>query len=39
MQGDERKAREAGADDYLTKPIDEDLLFAKLLEHLGPESE
>ncbi len=39
MPGDERKAREAGADDYLTKPIDEDLLFAKLLEHLGPQAE
>lgn len=39
MPGDERKAREAGADDYLTKPIDEDLLFAKLFEHLGPEPE
>ena len=37
MPGDERRAREAGADDYLTKPIDEDLLFAKLREHLGPE--
>jgi two-component system cell cycle response regulator DivK len=39
MPGDERRAREAGADDYLTKPIDEDLLFAKLIEHLGPEPE
>lgn len=39
MPGDERKAREAGADYYLTKPIDEDLLFAKLLKHLGPQAE
>ena len=30
MQGDEEKARAAGCDDYITKPIDEDLLFAKL---------
>jgi two-component system cell cycle response regulator DivK len=35
MPGDEEKARAAGADDYITKPIDEDLLFAKLQEHLG----
>ena len=30
MVGDEDKAREAGCDDYLTKPLDEDLLFEKL---------
>ncbi len=35
MQGDEEKARAAGCDDYLTKPIDEDLLFAKLEHYLG----
>jgi CheY-like chemotaxis protein len=35
MQGDEERARECGCDDYLTKPIDEDLLMAKLAEHLS----
>jgi two-component system, cell cycle response regulator DivK len=35
MMGDEAKAREAGCDDYLSKPIDEDLLFEKLRHFLG----
>ena len=30
MSGDESKARAAGCDDYLSKPLDEDLLFEKL---------
>ena len=30
MVGDERKAREAGCDDYLAKPIDEDELLTKI---------
>lgn len=30
MQGDEAKARAAGCDDYVSKPIDEDLLFAAI---------
>jgi two-component system cell cycle response regulator DivK len=30
MAGDEDKARRSGADDYLSKPLDEDLLFEKL---------
>jgi two-component system, cell cycle response regulator DivK len=30
MSGDADRAREAGCDDYLTKPIDDDLLFAAL---------
>ncbi len=35
MQGDEESARAAGCDDYLTKPIDEDLLFAMLGKYLA----
>ena len=30
MRGDEEKAMASGCDDYLSKPIDEDLLFTKL---------
>ena len=35
MRGDEERARAAGCDDFLTKPIDEALLFQKLERHLG----
>ena len=35
MQGDAEKAIAAGCSDYLTKPVDEDLLFQKLEEYLG----
>jgi CheY-like chemotaxis protein len=35
MAGDEQKARACGCDDYLTKPLDEDLLFSKLEWYLG----
>jgi two-component system cell cycle response regulator DivK len=38
MPEDEGIARSAGADDYMTKPIDEDVLFRKLLENLGTTS-
>jgi two-component system cell cycle response regulator DivK len=34
MQGDAEKAIAAGCNDYLTKPVDEDLLFQKLEEYL-----
>jgi len=34
MSGDEEKAREAGCNDYLTKPIDEVLLIKKLNQYL-----
>lgn len=35
MRDDEDKARAAGCDDFMTKPVDEDLLFAKLQQWLG----
>lgn len=35
MDGDAEKALRAGCDDYLTKPVDEDQLFAKLEFYLG----
>ncbi len=35
MKGDEEKARECGCDDYLSKPLDEDVLFEKLARFLG----
>ncbi|MCJ2077103.1 response regulator [Methylobacterium sp. E-016] len=35
MRDDEDKARAAGCDDFMTKPVDEDLLFAKLHQWLG----
>lgn len=34
MSGDAEKAKEAGCNDYLTKPIDEALLIQKLNEYL-----
>jgi len=35
MQGDAERAKKAGCNDYLTKPVDEDLLLQKLKEYLG----
>lgn len=35
MRGDEAKARVSGCDDFLTKPIDEDLLYRTLNRYLG----
>jgi CheY-like chemotaxis protein len=35
MRGDEEKARASGCDDFLTKPIDEDLLLETLNRFLG----
>lgn len=35
MRGDEEKARESGCDDYLSKPIDENVLYEKLKRLLG----
>jgi two-component system cell cycle response regulator DivK len=34
MKGDAEKARECGCDDYLSKPLDEDLLFEKIKQFL-----
>jgi CheY-like chemotaxis protein len=35
MTGDMEKARECGCDDYISKPIDENILFEKLTRFLG----
>lgn len=35
MSGDEQRARESGCDAFLTKPIDETLLFETIARHLG----
>ena len=35
MQGDDDKAIAAGCTDYLTKPVDEDLLLKKLKRYIG----
>jgi two-component system, cell cycle response regulator DivK len=34
MYGDEERARASGCDDFLTKPLDETLLFQKLAKYL-----
>ena len=34
MRGDEERTREAGCDDYLTKPLDEDLLVERIRFHI-----
>ena len=34
MRGDEERARASGCDDFLTKPIDETLLFETIARHL-----
>lgn len=34
QSGDEQKALDAGCNDYLTKPLDRELLFGKIEEHL-----
>jgi CheY-like chemotaxis protein len=35
MSGHEESAKEAGCNDYLTKPLNEELLFIKLKEYLA----
>lgn len=35
MSGHEQSARDAGCTDYLTKPIDDELLLNKLKQYLG----
>lgn len=37
MQGDAEKAIATGCNDYLTKPVDEDLLLEKVRQYLGDE--
>ncbi len=37
MKGDEEKAKAAGCNDYMSKPIDENELFAKVAKYLGQE--
>lgn len=37
MSGDADKARAAGCDEYLTKPVNDDLLLQKLKQFLGEE--
>jgi CheY-like chemotaxis protein len=37
MSGDEEKSRNAGCDDYLAKPLDDEILFEKLEGFLGSE--
>jgi two-component system, cell cycle response regulator DivK len=45
MRGDREKALQSGCDEYLSKPLDEDLLFAMLarfleqMRHHGPEEQ
>jgi len=34
-KGDEERARAAGCDDFLAKPVDEDLLLEKIARQLG----
>ena len=34
MKGDEEKALDAGCEDYVVKPLDEDELIAKIAKHL-----
>ena len=35
MDGDHQKALDCGCDDYLTKPVDDEILYAKLARFLG----
>src|SRR3972149_7020548 len=35
MQGDAERAKEAGCNDYMTKPVDEDLLLKNLKDYFG----